>query len=174
MKLHDLRPAEGSTHRKKRVGRGYGSGKGKTSGKGMMGQKARSGPGPYRTFEGGQNRLVKRMPFRRGFTNIFRVDYEIVNVSALADWPANVAVTPETLQVARLVRRKYMPVKILGDGEISQALHVKAHKFSASARAKIEAAGGTVEELPWVVEKHSRSRGPNYGGRNAKNKKAEA
>ncbi len=174
MKLHDLKPAEGSTHRKKRVGRGYGSGKGKTSGKGMMGQKSRSGPGPYRTFEGGQNRLVKRMPFRRGFTNIFRVDYEVVNVGRLAEWPTDVAVTPETLLVSRTVRRKTMPVKILGDGELTKALTVKAHKFSSSARAKIEAAGGTVEEIPWVVEKHSRSRGPNYGGRNAKNKKVEA
>lgn len=174
MKLHDLKPAEGSRQKTKRVGRGHGSGKGKTSGKGMMGQKARRGPGPYRTFEGGQNRLVKRMPFKRGFTNIFRVDYETVNVGTLADWSANVEVTPESLLEARLVRRKTMPVKILGDGDLGQALTVKAHKFTSSARQKIEAAGGTVVELEWVVERHSRSRGPNYGGRNAKNKKAEA
>lgn len=174
MKLHDLKPAEGANRKSRRVGRGHGSGKGKTAGKGMMGQKARSGPGPYRTFEGGQNRLVKRMPFKRGFTNIFRVEYETVNVGRLAAWPAGVEVTPATLLEARIVRRKALPVKILGDGELTKALTVKAHKFSASARAKIEAAGGTVEELPWVVEKHSRSRGPNYGGRNAKNKKEEA
>jgi large subunit ribosomal protein L15 len=168
MKLHDLKPAEGSTHTSKRLGRGAGSGKGKTAGKGMMGQKARSGPGPYRTFEGGQNRLVKRMPFKRGFTNIFRVDYEVLNVGDLTEWPAGLEVTPESLREARVVRRKTMPVKILGDGDLSVALTVKAHKFSSIARQKIEAAGGTVVDLEWVVERHSRSRGANFGGRNAK------
>jgi large subunit ribosomal protein L15 len=172
MKLHDLQPAPGSHRKSKRIGRGHGSGKGKTGGKGMMGQKARSGPGPYRTFEGGQNRLVKRMPFKRGFTNIFRVDYEIVNVRDLNDW-AGGDVTPETLLEARMVRRKSMPVKVLGDGEVIAKLTVHAHKFSASARQKIEAAGGSVVELPWVVERHSRSRGANYGGRNAKKKTAQ-
>jgi large subunit ribosomal protein L15 len=170
MKLHDLKPAEGSNRKSKRIGRGHGSGKGKTGGKGMMGQKARSGPGPYRTFEGGQNRLVKRMPFKRGFTNIFGIDYEVVNLEALADWPADTEVTPESLLAARKVRRKRLPVKILGDGEISTALTVKAHKFSASARQKIEAAGGSVTELEWVVERPSRSRGPNPSMRNAAKK----
>jgi len=170
MKLHDLQPAPGSTRTTKRVGRGHGSGKGKTSGKGMMGQKARSGPGPYRTFEGGQNRLVKRMPFKRGFTNIFRVEYEVVNLADLVSWPADTAVTPESLLAARVVRRKNMPVKVLGEGELGSALTVRAHKFSASARQKIEAAGGTVEELEWVVERHSRSRGPNPSMRNAAKK----
>lgn len=174
MKLHDLKPAEGAGRKAKRVGRGHGSGKGKTSGKGMMGQKARRGPGPYRTFEGGQNRLVKRMPFKRGFTNIFRVEYEIVNVGSLAEWPGDVEVTPESLLAARAVRRKAMPVKILGDGELSKALTVHAHKFSASARQKIEAAGGSAVELPWVVERHSRSRGPNPSMRNAAAKQAKA
>lgn len=174
MKLHDLKPAEGSNRKSKRVGRGHGSGKGKTAGKGMMGQKARRGPGPYRTFEGGQNRLVKRMPFKRGFTNIFGTEYEIVNVARLADWPAATEVTPESLLAARVVRKKALPVKILGDGELTTALTVKAHKFSASARQKIEAAGGTVVELPWVVERHSRSRGPNPSMRNAAARKAEA
>lgn len=173
MKLHDLKPAEGSTRTTKRVGRGHGSGKGKTSGKGMMGQKARSGPGPYRTFEGGQNRLVKRMPFKRGFTNIFRVEYEVVNLADLAALPAGSEVTPESLLESRLVRRKKMPVKVLGEGDISTALTVRAHKFSASARQKIEAAGGTVVELEWVVERPSRSRGPNPSMRNAA-KKAQA
>ncbi|NNJ09426.1 50S ribosomal protein L15 [Chloroflexales bacterium ZM16-3] len=170
MKLHDLKPAEGSHHKSKRLGRGAGSGKGKTSGKGMMGQKSRSGPGPYRTFEGGQNRLVKRMPYKRGFTNIFRVDYEVINVGSLAEWPVEAEVTPESLLEARAIRRKRMPVKVLGDGELSAALTVKAHKFSTSAREKIEAAGGTVVELEWVIERRSRSRGANYGGRNAKKK----
>ncbi len=168
MKLHDLRPAEGSRRSSKRIGRGHGSGKGKTGGKGMMGQKARSGPGPYRTFEGGQNRLVKRMPFKRGFTNKFRVEYEVVNVGSLADWPADVEVTPEALLARRLVRRKRLPVKILGDGDLSQPLVIKAHKFSASARQKIEAAGGKAVDLEWVVERHSRSRGPNPSMRNAR------
>ncbi|WP_322510994.1 50S ribosomal protein L15 [Chloroflexus sp.] len=168
MKLHDLRPAEGSHRKRKRIGRGHGSGKGKTGGKGMMGQKARSGPGPYRTFEGGQNRLVKRMPFKRGFTNKFRVEYEVVNVGSLADWPVELEVTPESLLDRRLVRRKKMPVKILGDGELSQPLVIKAHKFSASARQKIEAAGGKAIDLAWVVERHSRSRGPNPSMRNAR------
>ncbi len=171
MKLHDLRPAAGSNQKSKRVGRGYGSGKGKTSGKGMMGQKARRGPGPYRTFEGGQNRLVKRMPFKRGFTNNFRIEYEVLNVDSLNEWPASQPVTPEALLEARVVRRKKLPIKILGEGELGQALTVHAHKFSASARQKIEAAGGTVVELPWVVERHSRSRGPNPSMRKAALKK---
>jgi large subunit ribosomal protein L15 len=174
MKLHDLKPAAGSTSKTKRVGRGHGSGKGKTSGKGMMGQKARRGPGPYRTFEGGQNRLVKRMPFKRGFTNIFGTEYELINVGSLAQWPADVEVTPEALLKARAVRRKNLPVKVLGEGELTAALTVHAHKFSASAREKIEAAGGKVVELPWVVERHSRSRGPNPSMRNAEAKKAKA
>jgi large subunit ribosomal protein L15 len=161
MKLHDLRSPDGARKTSKRVGRGYGSGKGKTSGRGMNGQKARSGPGPYRTFEGGQNRLVKRMPFKRGFTNIWRVEYQVINLERLEAWPSDVEVTPETLLEARFTRRKQLPVKILGEGELARPLTIRAHKFSASARQKIEAAGGTIEELPFVVERHSRSRGPN-------------
>ncbi len=168
MKLHDLRPPTGAHRERKRIGRGHGSGKVKTGGKGMMGQNARSGPGPYRTFEGGQNRLVKRMPFKRGFVNKFRVEYEVVNVGSLADWPTDIEVTPETLLARRLVRRKRMPVKILGDGELNQPLTIKAHKFSASARQKIEAAGGKAIDLSWVVERHSRSRGPNPSMRNTR------
>lgn len=161
MKLHDLKPAPGSTRKSKRIGRGHGSGKGKTGGKGMMGQKARSGPGPYRTFEGGQNRLVKRMPFKRGFTNIWRVEYQVINVESLNEWPGDVEVTPETLLETRAIRKKNLPVKILGDGELTTPLTVRAHKFSASAKAKIEAVGGTAIELPWVVVRRSRSKGTN-------------
>ncbi|NJP05784.1 MAG: 50S ribosomal protein L15 [Chloroflexaceae bacterium] len=161
MKLHELKPNPGSTRKSKRVGRGYGSGKGKTSGKGMDGQKSRSGPGPYRTFEGGQNRLVKRMPFKRGFNNIWRIDYQVINVADLNEWSGQGAITPEALLEARVIRRKRQPVKILGDGELTVALEVHAHKFSSSARQKIEAAGGRVVELPWVVERPSRSRGAN-------------
>lgn len=161
MKLHDLRPAPGSTRKSKRIGRGYGSGKGKTGGKGMMGQKARSGPNPYRTFEGGQNRLVKRMPFKRGFTNIWRVEYQVVNVEDLNAFPADTPITPELLLAARVIRKKSMPVKILGEGELDGKREVHAHKFSGSARQKIEAAGGTVVEVPWVVVRRTRMRGLN-------------
>ena len=174
MKLHDLKPAEGSHRKTKRIGRGHGSGKGKTSGKGMMGQKARRGPGPYRTFEGGQNRLVKRMPFKRGFTNIFRVEYQVVNLEVFEAWPADVVVTPEVLLERRIIRKKTLPLKILGQGELGHAVTVQAHKFSASAKQKIEAAGGTVVELPWIIERHSRSRGPNPSARNAEAKTAKA
>ncbi len=166
MKLHELKPASGSVRKSKRVGRGYGSGKGKTSGKGMMGQKSRSGPGPYRTFEGGQNRLVKRMPFKRGFTNIWGVEYEIVNVEDLDEWPSDVEVTPESLLESGLIRRKKRPVKILGNGTLQKPLTIRAHKFSASAREKIAAAGGTTIDLPLNIERSSRSRGANPSMRN--------
>jgi len=168
MKLHDLRPAEGSKKRRKRICRGHGSGKGKTGGKGMMGQKSRSGPGAYRTFEGGQNRLVKRMPFKRGFTNIWQVEYQVINLERLNTWPREVDVTPQTLLEAGFIRKKNMPVKILGEGELTLPLAIRAHKFSASARQKIEAAGGSVTEEPWVVERRSRSRGPNPSMRGKK------
>lgn len=167
MKLHELQPAPGSHRRKKRVGRGHGSGKGKTSGKGMMGQKSRSGRGAYRTFEGGQNRLVKRMPFKRGFTNIWGVEYQVLNVEFFNTWPDGVEVTPEKLLETRVIRRKNMPVKILGNGTLEKPVVIQAHKFSSSAREKIEAAGGSVVELPWIVERHSRSRGPNPSMRKA-------
>src|SRR5215218_3831893 len=125
MKLHDLKPAEGSHRGRKRIGRGHGSGTVKTAGKGMNGQKARSGPNPYRTFEGGQNRLVKRMPFKRGFTNIWRIEYQVVNVDQLELWPADVEISPETLLAARVIRRKRLPLKILGNGELTRALTVR-------------------------------------------------
>lgn len=144
MKLHDLKPAPGSHRKSKRVGRGHGSGKGKTSGKGMMGQKARSGPNPYPHFEGGQNPLVRRMPYKRGFTNIFRVEYTVVNLSKLGDWQGG-EVTPESLQAAGLIKNLKQPVKLLGDGDITTALTVRVHKVSESAKAKVEAAGGTVQ-----------------------------
>lgn len=144
MKLHDLKPAPGSHRKTKRVGRGHGSGKGKTSGKGMMGQKARSGPNPYPHFEGGQNPLVRRMPYKRGFTNIFRVEYTVVNLEKLADWNGG-EITPEALRDAGVIKNLKQPVKVLGDGDVSTALNVRVHKVSASARAKIEAAGGSVQ-----------------------------
>jgi large subunit ribosomal protein L15 len=148
-----------------RVGRGPGSGKGKTSGKGMMGQKARSGPGPYRTFEGGQNRLVRRMPYLRGFKNRWRVEYQVINIGDLPDVASDQEVTLDVLIAAGVVA-KDRPLKILGDGDLSAALTVQAHKFSKSAREKIEAAGGQIVEVAWQVERRSRSRGPNPAMRN--------
>jgi len=143
MKLHDLSPAPGSKKERKRLGRGPGSGTGKTAGRGHKGQRSRSGFSQRFGFEGGQMPLVRRVP-KRGFTNIFRVEYSVVNLSRLADFEGEI--TPETLAASGLVRAK-RPVKILGEGEVDRALNVSAHKFSASARAKIEAAGGTCEVI---------------------------
>jgi large subunit ribosomal protein L15 len=144
--LHDLAPSAGATHSKKRVGRGPGSGHGKTAGRGSKGQKSRSGYRHQRGFEGGQMPLHRRLP-KRGFTNIFRIEYDIVNLRDLDRFEAGQKVSPEELVAVRLARRS-RPVKILGDGEIGKALNVSAHKFSASAQAKIEAAGGRCEVLP--------------------------
>ncbi|MGD2113678.1 MAG: 50S ribosomal protein L15 [Acidobacteriota bacterium] len=148
MKLHDLAPARGSKKARKRVGRGPGSGLGKTAGRGHKGQKSRSGYRRRPGFEGGQMPLVRRVP-KRGFTNIFRTEYAVINVDQLSalDAEGGAELTPESLAEAGLVRRGRL-LKILGDGEIDRALTVKAHAFSKSARRKIEAAGGTCEELP--------------------------
>jgi large subunit ribosomal protein L15 len=143
MKLHELSPAKGSKHSRKRVGRGPGSGLGKTAGKGEKGQRSRSGYSRRPGFEGGQMPLLRRVP-KRGFTNNFKVEYAVVNVSDLADFEGTI--TPEALLERGLVRRG-QPVKILGNGELSKAVTISAHKFSGSARAKIEAAGGRCEEL---------------------------
>jgi len=143
--IHDLAPASGATHYRKRVGRGPGSGHGKTAGRGNKGQQSRTGYRHQRGFEGGQMPLHRRLP-KRGFTNIFRVEYDIVNLRDLAAFDAGDAVNPEILVAARLTR-KNRPVKILGDGELQKALTVSAHKFSASAKASIEKAGGRCEVL---------------------------
>jgi large subunit ribosomal protein L15 len=142
MKLHTLSPAEGSKHKKKRVGRGPGSGWGKTAGRGHNGQKSRAGYSRRTGFEGGQMPLIRRVP-KRGFTNIFRTEYSVINVQELEGFEGDV--TPETLAAKGMVRSG-MPVKILGDGELGSAITVVAHKFSKSARAKIEAAGGSCQE----------------------------
>ncbi|HEY7111688.1 MAG TPA: 50S ribosomal protein L15 [Thermoanaerobaculia bacterium] len=144
--VHGLAPAPGATHYRKRVGRGPGSGHGKTAGKGNKGQKSRTGYRHLRGFEGGQMPLHRRIP-KRGFTNIFRVEYDVVNLSDLDRFEAGQAVNPDTLAAARLSRRN-RPVKILGDGQVGKALTVSAHKFSAGAQAKIEAAGGRCEVIP--------------------------
>ncbi len=143
MKLHELKPAPGSTRPKKRIGRGPGSGTGKTAGRGHKGQRSRSGYSQRLGFEGGQMPLIRRVP-KRGFTNIFRTEYAVVNVARLGDLEGEI--TPELLSEKGLVRRG-IPVKVLGEGEVAKALVVKAHRFSKSAREKIEAAGGRCEEL---------------------------
>ncbi|TVR75733.1 MAG: 50S ribosomal protein L15 [Sphaerobacteraceae bacterium] len=145
MELHDLKPSPGSRKARKRVGRGIAGGQGKTAGRGTKGQLARS---KVRVgFEGGQNPIFKRMPFRRGFTNIFKVQYEVINVQRLAAIESDGPITPELLVELGITRGPEYPVKILGVGEIDKAITVHAHKFSESARSKIEAAGGTVEVI---------------------------
>ena len=147
MKLHDLKPSEGAKHKRRRVGRGISAGQGKTAGRGTKGQNSRAGgaKGPY--FEGGQLPLVRRLPHTRGFTNIFHVTYEVVNLSTLASkFDAGAEVTPESL-VERGLVRDGKPVKILGGGELGKALNVKAHAISTSAKDKIVAAGGKAELL---------------------------
>ncbi len=139
--LHDLSPAAGSHRNRKRVGRGPGSGTGKTAGRGENGQNSRSGGGVRAGFEGGQMPLQRRIP-KRGFTNINRVEYQVVNVRDLARIEA-ADITLETLRDGGLISSMRMPVKILGTGELDRAVNVTAHAFSGSARSKIEVAGGT-------------------------------
>ena len=145
IELHLLRPAKGSTKRSKRIGRGVGSGRGKTSAKGHKGQKARSGGGPRPGFEGGQMPLIRRIP-KRGFTNIFKKHFEIVNVRDLARCAGANPVTPEVMKEKGLIK-KTGAVKILGCGELKESLNVHAHKFSGSAQEKIEKSGGKVVNL---------------------------
>jgi len=147
MKLHDLHPVEGSNKNRKRVGRGTGSGHGKTAGRGMKGQNSRAGGGPRPYFEGGQLPLVRRLPHKRGFTNIFKVYYTVVNLDRLAAFGNGTRVDPEALVAAGIIKSTREAVKILGQGEVKHALTVEAHRFSTSAKQKIEAVGGTVVEL---------------------------
>lgn len=145
--LNNLRPDPGSKHRPKRVGRGHGSGHGKTSCKGHKGQKARKGLDIRPTFEGGQTPIIRRVP-KRGFNNIFKIEYEVVNVKDLAErFKPGDLVDPETLKLKGLLKGKNRLVKILGDGEIDIPLIVKAHAISKSAKEKIEKAGGSIEFL---------------------------
>lgn len=146
MQQHELRPPKGATHKRKRVGRGNASGHGTYATRGMKGQKARSGGGVRPHFEGGQLPFVRRMAYKRGFRNPFRVDYEEVNVGDLERFPGGAEVTVAVLREAGLVRSG-KPVKILGEGALSVGLTVEADRFSKSARSKIEAAGGTVR---WI------------------------
>ncbi|TAK36309.1 MAG: 50S ribosomal protein L15 [Chloroflexota bacterium] len=147
MKLHEMEAGEGARHRRKRIGRGNSSGHGTTAGRGTKGQKARAGGNVPPRFEGGQLPLVRRLPYKRGFVNHFRVEYAVINVGALQRFPAGTEVSPEMLHTNGLIESVSMPVKILGDGALDRALSVRAHRFSATARGKIEAAGGKVEEI---------------------------
>jgi large subunit ribosomal protein L15 len=147
MLQHNLKPPAGATHKRKRVGRGDGSGHGSYSGKGCKGQKARSGGGVRLGFEGGQLALIKRLPRKRGFVNIFKTEYSIVNVGELKAFSANAEITPKELLDIGLIKSFKFPVKILGDGKIDRPLVVKANKFSAAAEKKIVAAGGKVEAI---------------------------
>jgi large subunit ribosomal protein L15 len=146
MKLHELRPAEGSTKNKKRLGRGTASGQGKSAGKGQKGQNSRSGGGVRLGFEGGQMPLYRRLP-KVGFTNIWRKEYAVVNLSDLDIFENDTVVTIEALKEAGLVKALKSGVKILGTGEISKSLTVQANKFSKTASDKITAAGGKVEVI---------------------------
>ena len=147
MQQHELRPPKGAKKNRRRVGRGDSSGFGSYSGRGMKGQNSRTGGGVRPSFEGGQLPLSKKLPKIRGFTNIFRKRYSVVNVDRLAVFPSESEVTPETLNEAGILRSLNNPVKILGRGELNVPLVVSAHKFSASARQQIEAAGGSVREI---------------------------
>lgn len=148
MKEHDLRPSPGSRKKRKRIGRGNASGQGTYSGKGLKGQKARSGSGIGRTFEGGQLPLVKALPTQRGFRNPFRKEYSPVNIARLISFPAGSEITPNSLLKAGIIKgKRNMQVKILGSGDLDRALTISAHKFSRIAREKIESAGGTAREI---------------------------
>ncbi|EIJ79999.1 50S ribosomal protein L15 [Bacillus methanolicus PB1] len=146
MKLHELKPAEGSRHDRKRKGRGIGSGNGKTAGKGHKGQNARSGGGVRPGFEGGQTPLFRRLP-KRGFTNINRKEYAVVNLDALNRFDEGTEVTPELLIETGVVSNVKAGVKILAKGKVEKKLSVKAHKFSSAAKEAIEAAGGQTEVI---------------------------
>ena len=152
MRQDELIPAPGSKRNRKRVGRGDGSGHGTYSGRGCNGQKSRAGYKIRPGFEGGQLPLIKRLPRKRGFVNIFRKEYSVVSIGNLGAFESGSEVTPEKLVAAGLVKSLRQPIKILADGEIAHPLSVKADKFSAAAKAKIEAAGGKVEEVKHAAE----------------------
>jgi len=146
MKLHDLKPAEGSVTVSLRKGRGHGSGLGKTAGRGQKGQKSRSGSGIRPGFEGGQMPLARRIP-KRGFTNVYATVYSIVNLRDLEAFEEGTVVTPELLKKTGLVRKDNDGIKILGNGNLTKKLTVQAHKFSKTAQEKIEALGGKTEVI---------------------------
>ena len=145
MKLHELQPNEGKTKKRKRVGRGISAGQGKTAGRGTKGQNARAGGGTSLWHQGGNLPFFRRLPFKRGFTNINRVEYNEVNLDQLVVFGTDQEVTPDSLSAARLLRDDKLPVVILGRGDLDVAIKVSAHRVTKAARTKIEAAGGNVE-----------------------------
>lgn len=147
MKQNDIAPNKGARHHRKRVGRGNASGHGTYSGRGLKGQKSRSGGGVRVGFEGGQLPLIRRLPYKRGFTNIFKVKYNIINVGQLNVFPAGAEVTTKTLFENGLLKSLRNPVKILGGGELDHALQVRVDKLSSSAKVKIEKPGGKIMEV---------------------------
>ena len=150
---NELAPARGAKKERKRVGRGDGSGDGNYCGRGIKGQKSRAGNQKMRPgFEGGQLPLIKRLPQKRGFTNVFRTEYSVVNLEKLSVFEAGSEVTPEKLLALGIVKSLRQPIKILAEGDITHPLSVKAHKFSTAAKAKIEAAGGRAEEVGHASE----------------------
>lgn len=154
MKLHDLRPADGSTKKRKRVGRGISAGQGKTAGRGTKGTGARTGGGKGPYFEGGQLPLVRRLPFKRGFTNVFRIEYQEVNLDDLARvFSAGETATPDAMCDRGLIKKAGEPVVILGRGELPFALTVSAHRFSKTAQQQIEAAGGSIEKIEMFLNR---------------------
>lgn len=156
MQAHQLKPPPGAKHARKRVGRGNAAGQGTYSGRGLKGQKSRAGNKPRRFFEGGQTRLFKKLPFRRGFRNPFRVEYQAVNLDDLERFDNGAEVTAELLKEKGVLRSLRKPVKILASGALTKKLTVTAQRFSATAKEKIEAAGGTVIELGERKEKSTR------------------
>lgn len=146
MRLHELKPNPGSTKNRKRLGRGTATGQGKTAGRGMNGQKSRSGGGVRPGFEGGQMPLYRRLP-KRGFTNIFGTQYAEINIEVLNKFEDGAEITPELLKSEGIIKKQLDGVKVLGNGELVKKLTVKAHKFSKSAVEKIEAAGGKAEVI---------------------------
>ncbi len=147
MKLHDLKPRPRAHRNRKRVGRGISAGQGKTAGRGTKGEGARAGSGGKIYRQGGNLPLFRRLPFKRGFTNIRRVTWNEVNLARLEKFPAQSDVTPEALEAAGLLRTPGLPVVVLGQGDVSVPLKVRVHRISRTAKAKIEAAGGSVELL---------------------------
>lgn len=147
MKLHDLKPRKGSKKPRKRVGRGISAGQGKTAGRGTKGQRARAGFGGKIYHQGGNLPLFRRLPFKRGFTNINRVEWTEVNIELLEGFPAKAEITPEALLESGVIKNLKKPVVLLGRGEVNVPLNIRLHRVSRGARARIEAAGGTVEVL---------------------------
>jgi large subunit ribosomal protein L15 len=152
MELDNLSPAPGSHHARKRVGRGSASGHGSFSGRGCKGNKARAGFSNRPGFEGGQLPIIKRLPEKRGFVNLFRVGHNVVNLEQLNSFRAGTVVTSAKLFEAGLIKRPARPLKVLGAGELKKALTVQANQFSATAKEKIAAAGGTAEEIAYAAE----------------------